>query len=410
MIPALPFAELKNHKSIQKPSDTILTCVLGTVYDVTDYAEQFYGPGKPYAAFAGHDITYALAKMSLKPEACDTFEFTLKKDDLKTLAEWIGYFDELYPKKYYLVDLPCKTGRYPLKYDDLPPLVKAKKFGGVTYGGGDIAQQNEANRKRQLEYEKVVKLWESKNDVTSLDSLSSNNKDMVEDSATKKLTDVLMSNTKILHVKVMRTTLMSLCVQGNPRVRKPYKMFIASLYFIYQELEPRLDQPFFSKLHDPEKLNRIQNLKEDLEYFFGPRYVELMPGPRLSTIRYVTRIHDVSAKPHLLLVHHWIRYGAGLAGGQFLRISLEKAFNLNLVQDANSPLIVPTPGIRYHQFEKIPHLPTFYDSYLSNLNEIGEKLSSKEIDEMVEEAKIAFKLNIDLNEEIIEVYGSGSKL
>ena len=135
-----------------------------------------------------------------------------------------------------------------------------------------------------------------------------------------------------------------------------------------------------------------------------------MPGPRLSTIRYVTRIHDVSAKPHLLLVHHWIRYGAGLAGGQFLRISLEKAFNLNLDQDANSPLIVPTPGIRYHQFEKIPHLPTFYDSYLSNLNEIGEKLSSKEIDEMVEEAKIAFKLNIDLNEEIIDVYGSGSKL
>jgi len=215
----------------------------------------------------------------------------------------------------------------------------------------------------------------------------------------------LMNKTKLLHTRVIRTKLMHLCVQGDPRVRRPYKIFISSLYYVYRELEPSLTHSLFDGIHSP-KLDRLPNLEEDLQFFFGKRFQDIMPGPNRTTIRYVTRIHDISFKPHLLLVHHWMRYGAGLAGGQFLRVSLERAFNLKPKRDENSPLVVPTPGIRYHQFEKIDDLPQFYNKYLRNLDEIGKTFNEKQIQEMIAEAKYAFALNIELNEEVIQTHGA----
>ena len=40
--------------------------------DVSSGKESF-GPGGPYAAFAGHDATYNLAVMTLKKQTVDTF-------------------------------------------------------------------------------------------------------------------------------------------------------------------------------------------------------------------------------------------------------------------------------------------------------------------------------------------------
>jgi len=166
-----PFAELKNYKSAQN-NGTILLSIFGIVYDVTEFAEQFFGPGRAYEVFAGRDITYALAKMSLKAKDCDVFQFTLdmKTGDLQTLAEWIAYFDALYKRKYFLVDLPSQNGRYPMKFTDLPPLLKEKKMGNTKYGGerimGNATQQNDYHRKLQKAYESTLIEREKRNGIS----------------------------------------------------------------------------------------------------------------------------------------------------------------------------------------------------------------------------------------------------
>ena len=70
------------------PQRPLLIAVRGEVYDVTR-GRHFYGPGGPYAVFAGKDCTRALAKMSF-----DAADFTgslesLSQEELDNLEDWI---------------------------------------------------------------------------------------------------------------------------------------------------------------------------------------------------------------------------------------------------------------------------------------------------------------------------------
>ncbi|KAI8073675.1 cytochrome b5-like heme/steroid binding domain-containing protein [Thamnidium elegans] len=82
----------------------ILMGVNGSVYDVTQ-GRNFYGPGNPYANFAGHDASRGLAKNSFDPEMMvdpygpiDKLE-DLEADDWESLREW----ENLFAGKYLLV-------------------------------------------------------------------------------------------------------------------------------------------------------------------------------------------------------------------------------------------------------------------------------------------------------------------
>jgi len=49
------------------PKKPLLMAIKGQIYDVTQ-SRMFYGPGGPYALFAGKDASRALAKMSFEPQ------------------------------------------------------------------------------------------------------------------------------------------------------------------------------------------------------------------------------------------------------------------------------------------------------------------------------------------------------
>lgn len=90
------------------PSRPLLIAIKGHVYDVTR-GRDFYGPGGPYASFAGKDCTRALAKVSFDPEDFTSNFEGLDADELAKLDEWIEMFEGKYRRLGRLVDAtaPC---------------------------------------------------------------------------------------------------------------------------------------------------------------------------------------------------------------------------------------------------------------------------------------------------------------
>jgi membrane-associated progesterone receptor component len=76
----------------QKP---LLIGIRGLVYDVTR-GRSFYGPGGPYAMFAGRDCTRALAKMSFDDADYVPDETGLSESEIRQLEDWIETFESKY--------------------------------------------------------------------------------------------------------------------------------------------------------------------------------------------------------------------------------------------------------------------------------------------------------------------------
>ncbi|KAI9333496.1 cytochrome b5-like heme/steroid binding domain-containing protein [Pilaira anomala] len=92
-----------------KEGSRILMGVNGSVYDVTQ-GSNFYGPGSPYANFAGHDASRGLAKNSFDPEMMvdpygpiDKLE-DLEEDDWESLREWENLFERKYIRVGKLIE------------------------------------------------------------------------------------------------------------------------------------------------------------------------------------------------------------------------------------------------------------------------------------------------------------------
>ncbi|XP_046747917.1 membrane-associated progesterone receptor component 1 [Diprion similis] len=96
------------------PDKRILMAVNGSVYDVTR-GRRFYGPGGPYAAFAGRDASRGLATFSVVPgtdKYDDLSDFTSVEMD--SVREW----EEQFKEKYEYVGRLLKPGELPTNYSD----------------------------------------------------------------------------------------------------------------------------------------------------------------------------------------------------------------------------------------------------------------------------------------------------
>lgn len=92
----------------------VCVAVNGKIFDVTR-GKKFYGPGGPYAAFAGRDATRALATFSVndvKEEYDDLSDLSSMQMD--SVREWEMQFTE----KYDYIGKFLKAGEQPTEYSD----------------------------------------------------------------------------------------------------------------------------------------------------------------------------------------------------------------------------------------------------------------------------------------------------
>ncbi|KAK4282047.1 hypothetical protein QN277_013469 [Acacia crassicarpa] len=84
------------------PNKPILVSIRGQIYDVSA-GRNFYGPGGPYAMFAGKECSRALALLSFKPVDINGNLEDLSEEDLVILEDWEYKFIEKYVKVGQLV-------------------------------------------------------------------------------------------------------------------------------------------------------------------------------------------------------------------------------------------------------------------------------------------------------------------
>uniref|UniRef100_A0A0D9XL78 Cytochrome b5 heme-binding domain-containing protein n=1 Tax=Leersia perrieri TaxID=77586 RepID=A0A0D9XL78_9ORYZ len=79
------------------PEKPLLMAIKGQIYDVSQ-SRMFYGPGGPYALFAGKDASRALAKMSFEPQDLTDDISGLGPLELAALEDWEFKFSSKYVK------------------------------------------------------------------------------------------------------------------------------------------------------------------------------------------------------------------------------------------------------------------------------------------------------------------------
>ncbi|URD79587.1 membrane steroid-binding protein [Musa troglodytarum] len=79
------------------PKKPLLMAIKGQIYDVTQ-SRMFYGPGGPYALFAGKDASRALAKMSFEQNDLTGDISGLGPFELEALQDWEYKFTGKYTK------------------------------------------------------------------------------------------------------------------------------------------------------------------------------------------------------------------------------------------------------------------------------------------------------------------------
>ncbi|XP_054788324.1 probable steroid-binding protein 3 [Prosopis cineraria] len=84
------------------PNKPILVSIRSQIYDVSA-GRNFYGPGGPYAMFAGKECSRALALLSFKPEDINGNLEGLSEEELVILEDWEYKFIEKYVKVGQLV-------------------------------------------------------------------------------------------------------------------------------------------------------------------------------------------------------------------------------------------------------------------------------------------------------------------
>ena len=198
----------------------------------------------------------------------------------------------------------------------------------------------------------------------------------------------LKTGTKRSHTAAENTKFVGSFLRGVVS-EENYRTLIKDFYFVYSAIEEEMerleDNEYIAPINFKE-LKRVEQLKMDVRYYYGPNWRGIIK-PSESAIQYVERIHEVAEdNPKLLIGHHYTRYLGDLSGGQILKGIAEKALNLREGE-----------GLKFYEFD-IDDKKAYKDTYRTALNTIP--LDQGQVDAIIAEANHAFKLNMDLFDEL----------
>ncbi|KAF9278593.1 heme oxygenase (decycling) 1 [Linnemannia elongata] len=198
----------------------------------------------------------------------------------------------------------------------------------------------------------------------------------------------LKEGTKYLHAEAGRSKFMKYFFKGEVSPAT-YGRFLVSLYQIYNALEKALDDhkdnAQLALIYFPEELSRKKPLEEDLEFFNGPDWRQLLTPISPAQQSYISAIQNCASSKHpeRLVAHSYVRYLGDLSGGQVLAKRLQK-YN-DLPEDK---------GVSFYHFALIEDNDQFKEMFRKRLNQIDVEDEVREL--IVEEAKDAFMRNIEI--------------
>ena len=203
------------------------------------------------------------------------------------------------------------------------------------------------------------------------------------------LASELKTGTKRSHTAAENTKFVGSFLRGVVSEQN-YRTLIKDFYFVYSALEEemeRLEDDEFLKPIYFKELNRLNFLKWDLRYYYGPNWM-MEVKPSEACIQYTERIHEVAdTDPYLLVGHHYTRYLGDLSGGQILRNIAEKALDLPKGE-----------GLHFYDFPKIDDKKAFKTKYREGLDKVTTDTSK--INDIIAEANYAFRLNMYMFDEL----------
>jgi heme oxygenase len=206
------------------------------------------------------------------------------------------------------------------------------------------------------------------------------------------LLEAMRDRTKALHVTAERTGIVAELLRGRGTVQA-YALLLRNLLPVYEALEAGLvghqGTPVVGLIVRPE-LHRSAAIRADLAELDA---TDLTVLP--ETIAYVRAIREAgSGSGYPLLAHAYTRYLGDLSGGQIIKKILARSLGLQ------------PQALSFYEFPAIPDIPRFKDDYRDALERAGAAVT--EYDAVVEEAAIAFQLNIKLSQALQVAAGLGT--
>ncbi|ALG83884.1 heme oxygenase (biliverdin-producing) [Gordonia phthalatica] len=163
-----------------------------------------------------------------------------------------------------------------------------------------------------------------------------------------------------------------------------YIAYLHRLRIVYVALERAsrelADDLQLRHVHDP-ALERVAAIDADLADWARLFDVALASVSSPAAEAYAQRITDVSTWGGNVVAHHYTRYLGDLSGGQVMGRILDRTFGLD------------GAGTAMYSFDLATPVKPYKDAYRRSLDVIGESLDASQRAQVVDEVRLAFRLN-----------------